>query len=588
MADKDVRVTPTMTDTSAVSGASSPPNAAASTSLPSVEQRLADLRPSRELLEFYRQKIAEYDDEYTTLLKRFETLSSTQEDRRRAEEELKSREAEVHQLQKALSDIQVFLMQERENIVRLYAENDRLKLRQFEDSKKIQALLSLMGGDSSGAGGGEMTYFHKEPPARAVVEKVGPAGDGPHTGRTALSQSSLDPNVKGRAADKENATKMNVAPQSGRSRGHPASSRLEESERQTEAEVARLQIQALQAQLEEVTRTSREQIDVLVEDRRVAREESDARVQNIEQKMVEVSKKHVRIQELLQQTTQDLLDEKQSHRMAEREWMSEKDRLLRLLDEAHDRGYGSEDEEAVEEEEQHVEVVEHGSSGAGTGAVGDGIGVAASTSALTLGTELKQTADHGAQTLIPSLGALPPRPSRSIRTSATRPSSRSVRLVDAMLEKRESQHQLEIQALQNQLIQANKLSELYRDQVINVEGELSRLREEDSLNRTMYKERSDNVNRRLEQLKEKNAALEKRRLLEAEGYKTDIRLLRNRLKDAEKQIYKLTVSMPVGDGDDFAMLKEVKVGAARAKKAQEEVNLLKAKIYGLEHQLKKL
>ena len=138
------------------------------------------------------------------------------------------------------------------------------------------------------------------------------------------------------------------------------------------------------------------------------------------------------------------------------------------------------------------------------------------------------------------------------------------------------------------MIQANKLSELYRDQVINVEGELSRLREEDSLNRTLYKERSDSVNRRLEQVKEKNAALEKRRLLEAEGYKTDIRLLRNRLKDAEKQIYKLTVSMPVADGDDFAMLKEVKIGAARAKKAQGEVNLLKAKIYGLEHQLKRL
>ena len=138
------------------------------------------------------------------------------------------------------------------------------------------------------------------------------------------------------------------------------------------------------------------------------------------------------------------------------------------------------------------------------------------------------------------------------------------------------------------MIQANKLSELYRDQVIGVEGELSRLREEDSLNRTLFKERSDGVNRRLEQMKEKNAALEKRRLLEAEGYKTDIRLLRNRLKDAEKQIYKLTVSMPVSDGDDIAMLKEVKIGASRAKKAQGEVNLLKAKIYGIEHQLKKL
>merc|ERR1712142_258044 len=178
-----------------------------------------------------------------TLLKRFETLSSTQEDKRKVEEELKSREAEVHQLQKALSDIQVFLMQERENVVRLYAENDRLKLRQFEDSKKIQALLSLMGGDSSsGMGGGEMTYFHQEPPARAVVERVKPAGYHQDscridTGRNVLSQSSMDPNVKGRGADKENRSKASLAPQSCRSRSNPATSRLEESERQTEAEV---------------------------------------------------------------------------------------------------------------------------------------------------------------------------------------------------------------------------------------------------------------------------------------------------------------------------------------------------------------
>merc|ERR1712142_519645 len=113
-----------------------------------------------------------------TLLKRFETLSSTQEDKRKEEEELKGREAEVHQLQKALSDIQVFLMQERENVVRLYAENDRLKLRQFEDSKKIQALLSLMGGDvtnDGGVDGGEVTYFHREPPARAVVIREQPS-----------------------------------------------------------------------------------------------------------------------------------------------------------------------------------------------------------------------------------------------------------------------------------------------------------------------------------------------------------------------------------------------------------------------------
>ena len=86
--------------------------------------------------------------------------------------------------------------------------------------------------------------------------------------------------------------------------------------------------------------------------------------------------------------------------------MSEKDRLLRLLDEAHDRGYGSEGEEGEEEEKQRVDVIDRGASGDGIGAVGDSIGVGTSTSVQASRTELKQTADHGAQTLIPSLGMM--------------------------------------------------------------------------------------------------------------------------------------------------------------------------------------
>ena len=39
------------------------------------------------------------------------------------------REDEIAQLQNALSDMQVYLFQEREQSLRLYAENDRLKIR---------------------------------------------------------------------------------------------------------------------------------------------------------------------------------------------------------------------------------------------------------------------------------------------------------------------------------------------------------------------------------------------------------------------------------------------------------------------------
>lgn len=75
--------------------------------------------------------------------------------------------------------MQVYLFQEREHVLRLYAENDRLKIRELEDRKKIQHLLNLPHGREP-----EITYFHKQPPARAVVGQHHTLPSSPrHTGR---------------------------------------------------------------------------------------------------------------------------------------------------------------------------------------------------------------------------------------------------------------------------------------------------------------------------------------------------------------------------------------------------------------------
>ncbi len=80
--------------------------------------------------------------------------------------EQRQREEEIAELQKALSDMQVYLFQERENVLRLYAENDRLKIREIEDRKKIQHLLSLTKPTDS-----EVTYFIKEHPFQSAEGK---------------------------------------------------------------------------------------------------------------------------------------------------------------------------------------------------------------------------------------------------------------------------------------------------------------------------------------------------------------------------------------------------------------------------------
>jgi len=48
--------------------------------LPPIHERLAYLRPSRELLEFYRQKIAQYDGEHEEMLQMLEKYKGVTED----------------------------------------------------------------------------------------------------------------------------------------------------------------------------------------------------------------------------------------------------------------------------------------------------------------------------------------------------------------------------------------------------------------------------------------------------------------------------------------------------------------------------
>nr|KAF6373162.1 coiled-coil domain containing 77 [Pipistrellus kuhlii] len=134
-----------------------------STPLPSIEDRLALLCPSQELLEYYQKKMSECEAENEDLLKKLELYKEACEGQRKIEWDLQQREEEIAELQKALSDMQVCLFQEREHVLRLYSENDRLRIRELEDKKKIQNLLALVGTDT-----GEVTYFYKEPPNKIL------------------------------------------------------------------------------------------------------------------------------------------------------------------------------------------------------------------------------------------------------------------------------------------------------------------------------------------------------------------------------------------------------------------------------------
>ncbi|KAM6418868.1 coiled-coil domain-containing protein 77 [Pluvialis apricaria] len=455
------------------------------TPLPSINERLALLRPSRELLEYYRKKIADFDEEHEDLVKRLERYKETYDEQHKLQWEVRQREEEIAELQKALSDMQVYLFQEREHVLRLYSENDRLKIRELEDRKKIQHLLALVGTDK-----GEVTYFHKEPPHKVtVLQRPVKSGD-PHE-QNDTSGTGTKRSTSKRAAKEEK----------------PESPERYQRDNQT----LLLQVEALQAQLEEQTRLSKEQFEALLEDRRIHMEEAQVQHQRDQDKIKTITDKLHKTQNLLYESTRDFLQLKFDARANEKAWMAEKDSLLRKLDKDLDELIISKEPEREKKQRD---------------------------------TKKMLRADDGAWKL----------------------------------------HSREIKTLQEQLMQEQRLSNMYREQCVTLEDELARIREEGDVGRELFKERSEKMGKRLKLVTQRYEALEKRRNMEVEGFKNDIKQLRQKLKDVENQLFKVTLN--IGPDQDLAILHEVRQGNRLTRKIQGELKNLKAKIYGLENELR--
>ncbi|XP_067236033.1 coiled-coil domain-containing protein 77 isoform X2 [Chanodichthys erythropterus] len=453
--------------------------------LPSISERLAYLRPSRELLEFYRQKVAQFDGEHDDLLQMLEKYRSTAEEQHKLQWEVRQREEEIAELQNALSDMQVYLFQEREQALRLYAENDRLKIRELEDRKKIQHLLALVGPDP-----GEITYFHREPPNKVTIPQK---------------------KIQLRSHEESKVAKPRPVYAKGSKKSSKEEDATSSEQYKRDNQTLLLQVEALQAQMEEQTRLAKEQVEALREDRRIHLEERQVQHQRDQERITALTDKLQRTQNLLHESTRDFLQLKFESRAHEKGWMVEKDRLLRELDSCQER--------------------------------------------------LREDRGYHEQ----------------------RPSAEP--LFSAQHNQESSQtHRDEIRALQEELKQAHKLADMYRDQCVNLETDLSQIREEGDVGREIFKERSDKMAKRLQLMTQRYEALEKRRAMEVEGFKTDIKLLRQKVKDVEKHLFKLTLN--VGPNQDLAILHEVRRTNSRTVKVQDELKNLKAKIYKLENDLR--
>ncbi|XP_013794935.1 coiled-coil domain-containing protein 77-like [Limulus polyphemus] len=468
--------------------------------LPTVEERLAQLRPSKELLDFYRKKISEYDEEADEMIKKINSFLKTCEKQYELEAELRQREKEIATLQEALSDLQVCLFQEREHVLQLYSQIDTLKVKDVVKHRKKQESPKTLPKEHKG-GDDVICFIDKD--SDFIIPQYGqgkpwfkipdqtqskkPASQELHSKHYVYDEDQIQPTMSLRPTfnDSENL---------------------------------RIQVKTLETQLEEQKQLSQDQIEALTEECHVVRAEAKAQRTRDTEKINTLSSKLKQAQELLHQSTRDFIELRRSTRTNERLWMVEKDELLQELG-------------TVREQSKEVEKKKNKSN------------------------------DQ--------------RPSTIVIQTPSDKTDRSKELIS------------EIKSLKTQLGQTQKLAEMYQAQVVKLEDETSRLKEEKSFSQDLYKDRTGKLNSRLQVLNSRYQDLEKRHRIEIEGFRSDIKGLRTNLKDIEKQVWKAAIHF--GEDDkDLVMLRTIKETSERSNQLTGDLKGLKAKLYRLENDLRHL
>lgn len=442
------------------------------------DHAMRQLPASKELVAHYRTKLSCLNRDYEELTSRVDECRSLFDADCRLQQELVQRNNEVSRLQQCVSDLQVYVFEEREQALRLYAENDQLKIRQLEDRKKIDLLLSL-----SGIAENEVTFFLCEAAKKSAI----------------VPQRLHLKNLK-KNEPKPNSKKEN---------------RIENEDLDcNDIDILKLKVQSLQAQLAEQVRLYRDETAALLQDRELARSERLAEQARHEQLFEALTARLQKAQSRVCELTAALVQSKRDFHGTEENWKSEKDRLLRNLDLC---------------KEQLGEVF------APTGTVVPGAGM------------------------------------RSARSCG------------------------ELSVLKGQLTERDRMLAMYQDQCSVMEQEVARLRDQAESSKNQFKTRVQKMAAQVTYLRNKYNELDRRRLLEAEGFRSDIRLMRSRLRDLERGFTRINskpgTTVTASKSSDSVSVNTGLVSTARdtverAKQLEQELKLIHSRVMSLESELK--
>ncbi|KAG5449606.1 Coiled-coil domain-containing protein 77 [Clonorchis sinensis] len=466
--------------------------------------------------------------------------------------EIREREREISELKTALSDLRLCLLQEREHVLTLYAENDQMKIREINNKRKIQQLLRLSslspdshlfflreyGGPAGDTGGKQEKLvdllINLPKPKEGVVEFT-PSGE-----------TVRKPNASGLI----NFQRRNASSHAVLCTNSPVSE-LEHEAVVGEIDSTKDNFWSLRTQLTEQTRLVKEQLSSLLDDRRAILEDAKNTKKQYDEKLRLAQEQLTHLQTLLHDSASDFLAQRKQFRLAEKAWKAERDKLLSQF---HTNMSVSALKNIIHERFSCV----------------SDVGV-----------------HHGSPHFLRSKQLTP----------VTRRENRELCTLAGVFNSSTGEIQGGTSAsLEDQLRAQQKLSAKYHERILELEEELVRSREEAATLKDTMKQQSEKLTQRLRLMSNRCRELERRRLFEMQGHRTDIEMLRKKLKGMEKQLLQLSLddcnndghsAMPSQDMDIF-FLRQVRASTAKSTRLMGELKNLKLKMYTLEDEVRKM
>jgi len=282
-----------------------------------------------ELLAYYRSQIDSFESERAQFLANLKQVEVSRKDFFSLRWELQKRNDEIAELQKALSDAHVYLYDEREQVLKLQAENDEMKVQEIEDRKRIQHLLALTNPTHQ-----EVTYFKDVVPdtlARRFPHKTVQPVDKPIKFTHDLQGRPIRPHTA--AVARKSSKSSAYASYDQHYAENPPILRTVYLPSES-ADSLRMIIDSLRNQLQEQARLHSDRVSALLEDRRIREEESRLRDAHQKDKLEALLRELQEQSALHRDTTRDYLQLRRKAKDNERQWTEELDRLRQQTNQA--------------------------------------------------------------------------------------------------------------------------------------------------------------------------------------------------------------------------------------------------------------